>query len=37
VWGRLDVAAAYALATRRFAPEPASGARPGTRVLPPRP
>jgi serine protease AprX len=36
-WGRLDVAAAYALATRRFAPERSPGARPETRVLPPRP
>ena len=36
-WGRLDVAAAYAEATRRSAPEPATAPRPEARELPPRP
>ena len=35
-WGRLDVAAAYAVATRRSAPEPAAGPRPEPRALAPR-
>jgi serine protease AprX len=35
-WGRLDIAAAHALATRRSTPDPAVGARPGTLVLLPR-
>ena len=35
-WGRLDVAAAHALATERVPPDPAAGERPETREMPPR-